>query len=484
MTQPLKLYDFQQEAVDRLAKQKSRLIAHDMGLGKTVQGVELDRINRQECKLARLKTLIVTPRGVIDDGAWQKAIRSQLGTSVPVYVIDRKNRAAFERVAADSNIEGIFICHWESLRLMPLLRKVKWFHIIADEVHRAKSRKSQQTVALKKLHTEYKTGLSGTWADNLPQDAWSVLNWLWPSYYRSYWNFVRHYCISEQIVDPRGEKPTYTKVTGVQNTESLNREMAPWYDRKLKEDVLKDLPEKYNTAMWVDLSPTQRRSYNEMKEELIAWIGRQDHERPLVASVVVAQLVRLQQFCIASAEITGYVEKPLKDKNTGEVMMVTVPVVKMTDPSAKLDRVMELLEDTALDSEPVVIFSQFKGAIRMLEERCRKAKISVATFTGDTKDAERREAIAGFQAGKYQVFAATIAAGGEGITLTRASTVVFLDRAWSPSKNRQAEDRLHRIGQKNAVQVIDIMARNTIDFGRRQQIEQKWSWLEQILGDK
>jgi SNF2 family DNA or RNA helicase len=163
--------------------------------------------------------------------------------------------------------------------------------------------------------------------------------------------------------------------------------------------------------------------------------------------------------------------------------MRTVPIVKMTEPSSKLDALMELLADTPLDSEPVVVFSQFKGSIRMLKERCEKAKISIATLTGDTPSAERTRAIQGFQAGKYQVFAGTIAAGGVGITLTRASTVVFLDRAWSPSSNKQAEDRLHRIGQKNAVQVIDIMARNTVDLGRRTQIERKWSWLQQLLGD-
>lgn len=467
-------FDFQVEAIKKLSKQTARLCGDDMGLGKTLIGVELDLCNRREAESGRrLKTLIVTKSGVISDGAWQRALESQ-NPGVPVYVIDRKNRAAFEAAARDGRKPGYFVCHWESLRLMKGLRDVEWFHIIADEVQAAKNRKAQVTQALKQLHTEFKTGLSGTWADNQPQDAWSVLNWLWPSYYRSYWNFVKHYCIVEQA--PGG----YMKVTGVKNMASLNAEMEPWYIRRRKEDVLKDLPDKYYTDLWVELSPTQRRSYNDMKKELIAWVGKQDQEKPLVASVVVAQLQRLQQFCIASAEVTGYATKTSKE--TGETY--EVPVVKMVDPSSKIDRLMELLEDTNLDSEPIVVFSQFKGSIRILEERCQKAGIKLATLTGDTKDKDRQEAIAGFQAGRIQVFAGTIAAGGVGITLTRASTVVFLDRAWSPSMNKQAEDRLHRIGQKNAVQVIDIMAAQTIDLGRRTQIQQKWEWLKQILGDK
>jgi SNF2 family DNA or RNA helicase len=155
----------------------------------------------------------------------------------------------------------------------------------------------------------------------------------------------------------------------------------------------------------------------------------------------------------------------------------------MIDPSSKLDALMELLDNTSLDTEPVVVFSQFRGSIRLLEERCQKAGYKLVTLTGGTSQAERASNIRDFQEGRAHVFAGTIAAGGVGITLTRASTVVFLDRAWSPSVNRQAEDRLHRIGQKNAVQVIDIMARKTIDLGRRQQIERKWTWLQQILGD-
>jgi SNF2 family DNA or RNA helicase len=466
-------FDFQKEAVAKLSRQKSRLLGDDMGLGKTDQAIWIDQENRKG-REGRIKTLIVAPKSVLP--AWQEALERE--TNGPIYIIDPKKRAEFEKAASDGRKPGYFLCHWEALRLMPGLRNVDWFHIVADEVHRAKSRKAQQTQALKSLRTEYKTGLSGTPADNAPQDLWSIVNWLWPSFYTSYWSFLKHYCVVEQAAGG------YMKVVGVKNTESLHQEMKPWFVRRLKEDVLKDLPDKYYTNIWVDLSPTQRRSYNEMKKDLIAWVGKQDQEQPLIASVVVAQLTRLQQFAIGSAEITGYVDKPVKNKDTGEVTMVTVPVVKMVEPSSKLDALMDLLDSTALDTEPVVVFSQFKGSIRLLEARCKKAGISLATLTGDTKQEDRADAIAGFQNGKYQVFAGTIAAGGVGITLTRASTVVFLDRAWSPAMNKQSEDRLHRIGQKNAVQVIDIMARGTIDLGRRQQIEQKWEWLKSMLGDK
>src|SRR3982751_3799334 len=173
MTEPLKLFDFQQGADNKLAKQQARLLGDDMGLGKTIQAIRIDTQNRTvhddvhgKGKDNPMKTLIVAPKSVLP--SWQEALeREGIG---PIYVIDSKNRTPFERAAGDSNKPGYFLCNWEALRLMPLLRKTHWFHIIADEVHKAKSRKAQQTQALKALKTDYKTGLSGTPADNKPDD--------------------------------------------------------------------------------------------------------------------------------------------------------------------------------------------------------------------------------------------------------------------------------------------------------------------------
>src|SRR6266702_3934227 len=105
-------------------------------------------------------------------------------------------------------------------------------------------------------------------------------------------------------------------------------------------------------------------------------------------------------------------------------------------------------------------------------------------LTGLTSQQDRTEGVRDFQAGRKRVFIGTIAAGGVGITLTAADTVVFTDRGWSAGVNNQAIDRLHRIGQKNAVQVIDIVARDTIDMGKLQHLESSWYWLKRLLGDK
>lgn len=464
-------YDFQRDAIFKLSPRTSRLIADEMGTGKTAQGIWLDIKDRQQWVQNHgptvMKTLIVAPLAVHDN--WEEHLQD-LAPGVTIIRIDPKNRATFVK-ALSMRISGYYIVHWQALRLIvDDLKKVQWFHIIADEVHRAKNRKAQQTQALKQLKAYKKTGLSGTPADDRPDDFWSVANWLYPTYYRSYWKFRKHYCVEEQIdlppdkIPPSGKLPT--RITGVKNVESFHKEIDPWYIRRLKEEVLEDLPDKYYSTVWVDLDPKQRRAYEQMRRDMITWLEHQDQTVPLVAPVVIAQLTRLQQFAL------GYMQ-PHPDKPGKWIM---------TDPSTKLDFLCELIEDNP--TEQLVVFSQSKAILYLLSSRLDRMRVSHGLYTGDAKQVDKDRMVHSFQAGNTQVFAGTIAAGGEGITLTSSSTVLFLDRAWSPTRNIQAEDRLHRIGQKNAVQVIDIMARRTVDLDRKRKIDLKWETLRELLGDK
>ena len=196
---------------------------------------------------------------------------------------------------------------------------------------------------------------------------------------------------------------------------------------------------------------------------MVAWVG-ENQDQPLIAPVVIARLIRLQQFAAA------YMEPAPGGEGWS-----------MSEPSSKLDALMDILDDS---NEQVVVFSQFKQLIHLANRRLEKAKIPFVEVSGDIGPSQRGENVRRFQDGTARVFTGTIAAGGVGITLTASSTVIFLDRGWSPFLNLQAEDRLHRIGQKNAVQVIDLMAHNTVDLGRAQRLEQKWQWIRELLGDK
>lgn len=504
------LYSFQEDSVTQIVdaarnKYTSALIADDMGLGKTVQAIEIDRrkrlaANDRSQTPGRQLTLVVAPLSVL--GVWKDHFE-KWNPSLKVYVIDPKSRINFERhvKAAAASPDGrgqfdVFICHWEALRLVPELQKVPWFHIIADEVQRAKSRKTQQTVALKKIRAEHKLGLSGTPADDKPQDFWSILNWLYPRTFTSFWRFFNYHCLVLYHDETgsqcgclqktgKGHKRAYREVVGTANEKELHRQIKPYYVRRLKEDVLDELPDKYYETIPVELTQQQRRAYNEMRKSMLAWVGEHE-DQPLAAPVVISQLVRLQQFACAF----GGLETVTKKKRNCQATTCTLaggcqghPVtrLRLMEPSSKLDVVMQLVLDNP--ERQIVVFGQSKQVINMLGSRLAAKGIPAGLLTGDTPQKDRDSLVAKFQAGRLRVFAGTIAAGGVGITLTAASTVVFLDRAWSPSVNRQAEDRLHRLGQKNAVQVIDLVARDTVDLGRLQRIKQKWSFIRAILGD-
>jgi SNF2 family DNA or RNA helicase len=476
----MRLYPFQKEMVDKFESVRSVLCGDDMGLGKTVEALALD-LRRRTTQLAGKrqtdhKTLIVAPLTMLS--AWERHVKA-IWPAARVCVVDPKRR---DLLAKSLNQPyHYYIVHWEAVRLMEELQTVTWWHIIADEVHRIKNRKSMQTIALKKLDTTYKTGLSGTPADNAPQDLWSVLNWLYSLKWGSFWTFTSYFvkikqhqanfCMAEGC--GKAHKSGFREIVGVENVDELHGAISGYFIRRLKEDVVKDLPDKYYSTIEVELAPRQRRIYEQMKQDMLAWIGKHEEE-PVAAPVIIAQLTRLKQFALAYAEL-----KTVKRIHNG--VEQEIQVVRLSEPSSKLDAAMEKIAET---DQPIVVFSESKQIIGLLVERLKKAKISYVTLTGDTPQSERGELIDKFQNGEARVFAGTIGAGGIGITLTAASTVIFLDRAWNPSVNKQAEDRLHRIGQNNAVHVIDIVATDTVDRGRLQRLKLKWSWLRQLLGDK
>jgi SNF2 family DNA or RNA helicase len=194
---------------------------------------------------------------------------------------------------------------------------------------------------------------------------------------------------------------------------------------------------------------------------MLAWVG-QHEDSPLIANVVVSQMMRLQQFACAYAEFRD-----------GELFLA--------EPSSKLDAVMDILSRS---DKPIVIFTQFKKLIYLLEKRLQKAGIEYVRYTGDDRKT-REDDKERFIRGEARVFMGTITAGGVGLDGLQqaADTMIFTDRLWNPALNQQAEDRLWRDGQKNAVQIIDIMAYNTVDLGRKQRIDQVWGWIRRLLGD-
>jgi len=457
--------------VRKLVDRRSVLIANEMGTGKTYEAIALDLMRRStKPGGVRARTLVVAPLTILQS-TWEDHFH-ELAPDLKTIVINPKERRWFLEALKDFSPEApdVFILHWDVLRIIEdQLKETIWFHIIADEAHRAKNRKAQQTRSLKRLRTAWRTAMTGTPVMNKPQDLWSILNWLYRDQWSSFWKFYQHY-VDFEIIYPHG----YHKIHGPKNEKFLREKIEPYFTRRTKEEVLPDLPNKYYTRLEVDLLPKQRKAYDQMKEDMIAWLDTQDGTKPLAAPVVIAQLIRLQQFALA------YVDIVHSDSSSATTVGSGGRAV-LTEPSSKIDVLFQILEDNP--DESIVIFSQFRQAIKLVEDRLRGKNMAYVRITGDDSGPDRRRAVDAFQAGDANVFVGTIGAGSEGITLTRSSTVIFLDRDWTPARNAQAEDRLHRIGQDEAVQVIDIMARNTIDQYRFKVIEMKQEWIRRMLDD-
>lgn len=391
-----------------------------------------------------------------------------------------------------------YVVHWDVLaKLEALTRKrgaqgtggpfIEFAHVIADEVHIAKNRKAQRTIYLKRIACLYKTGLSGTPADNKPQDLWSVLHWLYPRRFRSYWRFYNTYVKSEK--HPMG----YRIQTGVQNVDQLHREMSAFYIRRTLTEVVKDMPEKIHVSpvTRVKLEGKHRRQYEQMEQNAIAEImaleerAREEGSYTLVAPAIIAVLTRLQQMALAPLS-------PEWDDDYDPEDPDSEPRVVLSRPSPKLDAIMNLIETH--EEEPFVVFTQFRGMADLVEEACREKGIGVVKITGEvTSKDTRTDLVRRFQNGESEstgsgrqvrVFVGTIAAAGKTITLTRANIAIFADRSWNPSKNDQAEDRLWRRTQRNAVRIYDIVADDTIDAYRLAKIEEKGNWLFDFLNPK
>lgn len=483
------LRDYQREFITTVGVNFPHVATFDeMGIGKTVQAIAMDQLRREQAGKGQHKTLVIAPlSGVIDQ--WVEEFKRWTDLRVKrINSKDAKTRAWF---LMDMDKYDVFIIHPEGLRIeKDKIAKVNWLHVIFDEVHRIKNRKTKTAKAAVEVgkQAQYRTGCTGTPIENYPAEMWHILYWLYPTkkdrdaanikhwtqkLLNSYWRFYNRFV--EYYEDP---DYGYHKITGTRNEEELRTLFGPLYVRRLKSEVQKDLPPKIRQTYEVDLPPKQRKAYNEMRDTLMAWVGVMG-DQPVVAPVIIAQMVRLQQFTLGYGEIIGHKKFKIVDGKREEHLETQF---KLHEPSEKLDALMNILDD--LGDQQCVVFTTSKQAVYLAKKRFENAKppIPVSVITGDVTDAKRTAEINRFKTGETQVFIATIRSGGVGLNLQNASTVVFLDRDWSPAKNQQAEDRCHRGGQTNPVHIIDIVARKTIDQKKDRKLQLKWSWISDTIG--
>lgn len=318
----------------------------------------------------------------------------------------------------------------------------------ADEMHKMKNPTAQQTKGFLKCLPYCRIGMTGTPLMNSPMDLYVILKWLGYESH-AFYSFKQHYCVM-------GGYGGY-EIVGYKNLDQLTAQVREIMLRRLKSEVL-DLPEKIYVDDIVEMEGKQAVMYKEVEAGLKAdYInGDIDLTNPLSA------LIRLRQ-------TTGY----------PGILSETIT------ESAKLDRMEELVENCTSNDEKVIIFSNWT---QMTDAICNKLKSSrhkVGVITGETPDSLRQEIVDVFQnSSDLSVLVGTIGAMGTGLTLTAATTVIFVDEPWNKALFDQAVDRAHRIGQKNNITIYSIMCKDTIDERIHNLIYKKGAMSDAIIDGK
>lgn len=445
----MNLRPYQIEGIQFLTSQKRAGLMDDMGLGKTAQAIHaalsLDRTTRSG------QTLVVCPNSV--RRTWASQIDLWAPPTVRVDILEGSTSDRLEQLKVSK--ADFVVINFRSAQLMylqdPNLLTRRRHCLIIDEAHNVKS--SQRTYTHKDKKTKRETTrytqsgtlyhmsqavphvfeLTGTPIINRPDDLWSLLNILDPKSFPSFWKFVFKYCDCQYNGfgwEIRGLRPDQGKQ--LQSVTSL------YFLRRLKADVL-DLPPLVEEEIWVDLEPYERSLYNRMRDQMLVEIG----DRLITAPTSLAQLMRLRQLVIGHE---------LLDDNQASLH------------GSKFEALRDVIDGAG--DQQVVVFSCFAKAIRALSRRLEESGISHVWITGDSSDRERQERLTKFSEGHTQVFLTTIGVGSVGLNeLVCASIVVFLDLDWSPEINRQARDRLYRMGQTKKVTCYKILARDSVEEG-------------------
>lgn len=467
----IRLRDYQKLGSEFLGNMESVLLTDEMGLGKTVQALDACR------RLDLERVLVVTTNSMkfkwADEASiwWPEALATVIhGTAT------QRRKQLDEVIAHDGLGPQLVVINWEALRLhtrlIPYgsvkmkpeerqereLNHIEWDCVIADEVHKAKDPKSKQTRALKGVArtAQYRWGMTGTPVLNDPGDLWSLLDFVDPGAYGTRRQFGERYL--NQTASQWGGAPVVLGLR-LDTRNELHKVLDSVMLRRLKTDVLSELPDKTYETLTVPLTPKQATAYRRMQKEMMAVLD----DEVLTAADPLVKLARLSQ--IASA---------LPVLEDGEV-------IELDTPSNKISTLLELLEETP---GQVVVFAHSRKLLELADRELTAKDISTVSITG-TVDARVREAyVRQFQEGDADVCLVSLGAGSEGITLTAAQTAVFLQRPWSLGQSLQAEDRIHRIGQEaDKVLIIDVVSRGTVDEDVVRALRNKSDMADEVTRD-
>lgn len=424
---PFELYHYQIPGVQRLVENESFLLADDMGTGKTVMSCVALRLLFQQGRIRQ--ALVICPKSAI--GVWDEHLEDWAGADIKCTIVqgtrdvreqDWKHGAHVYVSTFDSFKNDVLP---KSAPLHPDEQRKRFDLVVVDEAHHIRNPGSQRSKAIRGLKPHIRWALTGTPLQKDVDDLSAIFRFVKPGLFP-------------------GETPSPAKARKL---------IAPYFLRRRKADVLEDLPEKIRQDIWLELDTEQREAYEEaMEAGRRQWIYAQDSKRSMHTHIF-SLIGRLKQICNFAPAATS---------------------------SPKLDCLLEQL-DEVLQENKACIFTQYRGE-GLDKLRPHLERYGLAEIHGQASAAQRAAAIREFQTNPdVRVFAATTRAGGEGITLTAGNYVFHFDQWWNPATAWQAEDRLHRSGQKRQVNVYSFWMADTYEERIYELLREKGLLFDEVI---
>lgn len=456
-------------------EKRSCILADEMGLGKTVQVVSFIEHLRTEESI-RGPYLIVVPLSTIQH--WRREIEDWTDMNVCVYhdIGDAKGKAKDMRMFIrqmewyyEQRRRGllkfnILLTTYETLLSdYEVFEEIHWRLMVVDEAHRLKNSNSKALKRMRELHCDRRLLLTGTPLQNNITELWVLLNFLEPSQFDSFDDFHTSF----------GDLKTQTQV------QELQQKIAPYILRRVKEDVEKSIPPKEETIIEVELTTMQKRYYRAIYERNRSYLykGLTGSGLPSLINIQM----QLRKCCNHPFLIKGVSDRELEGI---EYDNVEEQMKKTLEASGKFVLVSKLLPKLKREGHKVLIFSQFIHQLDLLQQYCESQGFGCERLDGTVSGHARQSAIDRFSRphSKSFVFLLSTRAGGVGINLIAADTVIIFDSDWNPQNDLQAQARCHRIGQEKAVKIYRLITRNTFESEMFARASRKLGLEHAILG--
>ena len=411
------------------------ILADDMGLGKTVQAIAFIVSVLEEVRIKKLPVLIVCPSSLTYN--WLSEFM-KFTPELQAVVIDGNQKERLELQKGMSEMD-VMITSYPLLRKdLPWYEKQTFHTVFYDEAQAFKNPLTQTARAVKKIEANHRFALTGTPVENSLEELWSIFHVVFPELFQG----LREFSFLARA--------------------TISRRIRPFMLRRVKEDVLSELPEKIESLESVELFTEQKELYAaylaKLRHDTLKHLDKDTLRKNKIK--ILAGLTRLRQICCHPALfVDGY-----------------------QGSSAKFEQLMQIVAESKLSGRRVLIFSQFTKMLELIGRELAIRGLPFYYLDGQTPSEERVEICNQFNAGGRDFFLISLKAGGTGLNLTGADTVILYDLWWNPAVEEQAADRAHRMGQANTVQVIKLVARGTIEEKMNELQEKKRHMIDEIIG--